>query len=168
MLTKSDASDNSFTDSGDVGVVVTGLGVVAPGACGVHEFRNLLREGRSAASIDQDLVSRSFGCHVSARGKLTQAALDQTFSDLEQRRLLNTGHRYSIAAGLEAFTDSGLQAAEDQPNTRWSIVFGVGLPGIDTLRDAIANIDAGRNKRPPLLLEAAITASAPGIWSIRA
>ena len=128
-------------------VVVTGLGVVAPGACGVDAFRSVLRAGNSVVELDEAMRSRGFGCHVSARAKVTPEALARTFSELEQRRGTSSGLRSAVVAGMDAFHDAGLEAKDAELYPTWSVVFGVGVPGIDTLKDSFDLIDSGQCKR---------------------
>jgi len=128
-------------------VVVTGLGVVAPGACGIDAFRAVLRAGKSVVEFDETMRSRGFGCHVSARAKLTPEALARTFTEVELRRGASMGLRSAVVAGMDAFRDSGLESKGAELYPTWSVVFGVGIPGIDTLKEAFDLIDTGQCKR---------------------
>lgn len=149
-------------------VVVTGLGVVAPGACGVEAFSALLREGRSVPNVDPELQARNFGCHVSARALITPEAVQANFSELEQRRITSVGLRSAVIAGMEAFRDSGLSPAEEDPHSRWSVVFGAGVPGIDVLPLAIEQVEAGQVKRLGSgLIEMQMPSSAAAVLAAR-
>jgi 3-oxoacyl-[acyl-carrier-protein] synthase-1 len=128
-------------------VVVTGLGVVAPGAPDITSFESLLREGRSAIEQDPELERLGFACHLSARCALPQASLDRYLDALDQRRLRNAALRFALVAALEAHESSGLQAPSDDTRARFGVIFGAGVPGIDVLRDGLRDIDDGRVKR---------------------
>lgn len=128
-------------------VVVTGVGVVAPGATGLAAFERLLKAGRSVVRYDSRLERLNFNCHVSGQCLLDTPTLSGVLSELEQRRLTSTGVRFALVAGHEALAMSGLTRALDVPDVRRSVVFGGAVPGIDMLRDAFALTDAGRVKK---------------------
>lgn len=128
-------------------VVVTGLGVVAPGAPGVVEFEQLLREGRSAIEHDAELARLHFGGQLSARCVLPQALLDEHLDALEQRRLKNAALRFALVAALSAYKDSGLEMPSDHTRSGYGVIFGAGVPGIDVLGEGLREIDRGRVKR---------------------
>ncbi len=128
-------------------VVVTGLGVVAPGACGLDAFRAVLRGGKGMPAFDEELGSRGFGCRVSGRARLSEEAMSRTFSEVEQRRVTSNGLRAAVVAGMEAFRDSGLGTGEDELYPNRSVVFGVGILGVDVLKTGFDLIDAGQSKR---------------------
>jgi 3-oxoacyl-(acyl-carrier-protein) synthase len=128
-------------------VVVTGLGVVAPGASDIPSFERLLRQGRSAIQHDPELERLGFGCHISARCTLSQEVLDRYLDALAQRRLRNAALRFALVAALQAYESSGLAEPTDKARARFGVIFGAGLPGIDVLRDGLRDIDDGRVKR---------------------
>ena len=128
-------------------VVITGLGVVAPGATGLHAFQSLLREGRSGVTGDSELAQLAFACQVSGRCVVTSEQLEVGLSALEGRRLRALGLRYGLVAGREALRNSKLPLGLAKPDPRRSVVFGAGVPGIDVLSDAFSCVDAGRCKR---------------------
>jgi 3-oxoacyl-(acyl-carrier-protein) synthase len=128
-------------------VVVTGVGVVAPGATGLAAFERLLKAGRSVVRHDARLERLNFNCHVSGQCLLEAKTLSGVLSELEQRRLTSTGVRFALVAGHEALVMSGLTRGLEVPDVRRSVVFGGAVPGIDMLRDAFALTDAGRVKK---------------------
>ncbi len=133
--------------SDDDKVVVTGVGVVAPGASDLSSFRVMLREGRSGITADAELAGLGFSCRVSGRSHLHSEQLEQELSPLERRRLTAAGMRFALVAGREAVRCSGLSVGLAQPDVRRSVVFGAGVPGIDVLSTAFQHVDAGRCKR---------------------
>lgn len=128
-------------------VVVTGLGVVAPGATGVAAFERVLTSGRSVVRYDPRLERLNFNCRVSGQCSLDAYTLAATLNDLEQRRWTSTGIRFAAVAGLEALSASGLMTSPDVPDVRRSVVFGSSAPSLDVLRDAFALTDAGKAKK---------------------
>jgi 3-oxoacyl-(acyl-carrier-protein) synthase len=131
----------------DQRVVVSGLGIVAPGATGVSAFRELLMSGTSAVQRDVRLAELGFNCRVSGQCQLSPQVLSRALSELEQRRIPSLGLRFARVAGHEALVSSGLKLDLAQPDPRRSVVFGGAIPGIDVMRDAFALTDAGRAKK---------------------
>lgn len=128
-------------------VVVTGIGVVAPGATGVAALRELLWSGRSAVQADPRLSELNFNCRVSGQCALSPVELKAALSELEQRRIQSRGLQFARVAGNEALVSSGLPLDLSKPDPRRSVVFGGAIPGIDVMRDAFALTDAGRSKK---------------------
>jgi 3-oxoacyl-(acyl-carrier-protein) synthase len=128
-------------------VVVTGVGVVAPGATGVPALEELLRSGRSSIRRDARLEQLNFNCHVSGQCALSSTDLARALSELEQRRLSSSGIRFALLAGQEALHSSGLRFDFGVPDPRRSVVFGGAIPSLDVMRDAFALTDAGKAKK---------------------
>lgn len=128
-------------------VVITGLGVVAPGAADLTSFETLLRRGRSPARYDAQLERVGFGSRISARAAWHEPHWRRYTCELEQKRLTSAGLRYGLLAGLSAWTDSGLRRAENEPVSRWGVVFGTSIPGMDILGHAIRRVDEGQVRR---------------------
>lgn len=138
---------NAVPSSARRRVVVTGLGVVAPGATDLTSFEALLRRGLSPVRYDAELERLGFGSCISARATWSEEQWRRHTSELEQRRLSSAGLRYGLLAGLEAWANCGLQFAEEHAQSRWGVVFGTSIPGIDVLGRAIRAVDAGRVRR---------------------
>lgn len=128
-------------------VVITGVGVVAPGASNVLAFDRLLRSGQSSVRHDPRMQRLNFNSHVSGQCSLDTNTLSAALSELEQRRLTSTGIRFALLAGQEALTASGVQCQLEMPDERRSVVFGGSVPSVDVLRDAFALTDAGKAKK---------------------
>lgn len=123
-------------------VVITGLGVVAPNGIGVDEFRNAIKAGKSGIRFDQQLADLNFSCQISGRPQLTQEIINQYFTELELRNFNASGILYGVVAGIQAWTNAGLQI-ENNPQPDWDsgTIFGSGTSGIDKFRESIYKID---------------------------
>lgn len=128
-------------------VVITGVGVVAPGATGLSAFERLLKSGRSVVGSDRRLERLNFNCRVSGQCTLSADALLATLSELDQRRWTSSGLRFASVAGHEALTMSRLPVPLEEPDVRRSVVFGASAPSLDVLRDMFALTDAGKAKK---------------------
>ncbi len=124
-------------------VVITGLGIVAPNGVGVKDFEEAIKSGKSGIEFIPELEELNFRCTVGGAPKITDELLAANFTELELKRLTAKGVIYGILAGLEAWSDAGLFQAETNAEPYWNYgtVFGAGISGINTLRDAIYKTD---------------------------
>jgi len=131
-------------------VAITGLGVVAPNAVGVPDFKQALRSGRSGLRFDTELAEKGFNCQVSGRPQVPTEMLQQRFDELTLRFMKSSGMLYGALSALEAWENAGfnLNARHDiEPLEGAGTVFGTGLAGVEPLRDAIYKLDHGEVRR---------------------
>ncbi len=121
-------------------VVVTGLGLVTPLACGVEESWAALLAGKSGASpitrfkVD-DLATR-IACQV-PRGDGADGSFnpDQWVDPKEQRRM-DDFIIYGLAAAKQAVLDSGWDAKSEEDKTRTGVLIGSGIGGLTGIEEA--------------------------------
>ena len=121
-------------------VVVTGLGLVTPLACGVEETWSRLLAGQSGASAitkfkTDDLPTR-IACQV-PRGDGSDGTFnpDQWVDSKEQRRM-DDFIIYGLAAAKQAVRDSGWVAQTDEDKYRTGVLIGSGIGGLDGIEQA--------------------------------
>ena len=121
-------------------VVITGLGLVTPLACGVEETWSRLLAGQSGASAitrfkTDDLPTR-IACQV-RRGDGSDGTFnpDQWVDPKEQRRM-DDFIIYGLAAAKQAVTDSGWQPQSDEDRYRTGVLIGSGIGGLDGIEQA--------------------------------
>ena len=121
-------------------VVVTGLGLVTPLACGVEETWARLLAGQSGASAitrfkTDDLPTR-IACQV-PRGDGTDGTFnpDQWVDAKEQRRM-DDFIIYGLAAAKQAVADSGWVPATEEERHRTGVMIGSGIGGLDGIEQA--------------------------------
>ena len=121
-------------------VVVTGLGLVTPLACGVEETWSRLLAGQSGASAitkfrTDDLATR-IACQV-PRGDGSDGTFnpDQWVDAKEQRRM-DDFIIYGLAAAKQAVSDSGWVAQSDEDKYRTGVLIGSGIGGLDGIEQA--------------------------------
>jgi minimal PKS ketosynthase (KS/KS alpha) len=93
--------------------VITGMGVVAPGAIGVKGFAELMAQGRSASRFITLFDATGFRCQVAAECDFDPAA--QGLSPQEIRRL-DRSAQMAIVAAREAKADAGLSTQLERPD----------------------------------------------------
>jgi 3-oxoacyl-[acyl-carrier-protein] synthase II len=121
-------------------VVVTGLGLVTPLACGVEETWSRLLAGQSGASaitkFKVDDLPTKIACQV-PRGDGSNGTFnpDQWVDAKEQRRM-DDFIIYGLAAAKQAVRDSGWEAKTDEDKYRTGVLIGSGIGGLDGIEQA--------------------------------
>jgi 3-oxoacyl-[acyl-carrier-protein] synthase II len=116
-------------------VVVTGLGLVTPLACGVEETWSRLLAGQSGANpitkFRVDDLPTKIACQV-PRGDGSDGTFnpDQWVDAKEQRRV-DDFIIYGLAAAKQAVKDSGWEARTDEDKYRTGVMIGSGIGGLD-------------------------------------
>ena len=129
-------------------VVITGLGICAPNGIGLLDFTEALWSGKSGLRHQPNLEKLGFGCQVAGEPLVKDNVIDRYFTPLERRGLNATGIVYGVMAGVDAWTDAGLEKnTTDTPFWDRGILFGTGILGVDKFREAIHLIDDGDVRR---------------------
>jgi 3-oxoacyl-[acyl-carrier-protein] synthase II len=121
-------------------VVVTGLGLVTPLACGVEETWARLIAGRSGASpitkFKTDDLATKIACQV-PRGDGSDGSFnpDQWVDAKEQRRM-DDFIIYGLAAAKQAVTDAGWHPATEEEKERTGVLIGSGIGGLTGIEEA--------------------------------
>jgi 3-oxoacyl-[acyl-carrier-protein] synthase II len=121
-------------------VVVTGLGLVTPLACGVEETWSRLLAGQSGASaitkFRTDDLPTKIACQV-PRGDGSDGTFnpDQWVDAKEQRRM-DDFIIYGLTAAKQAVRDSGWQAKSEEDQHRTGVLIGSGIGGLTGIEEA--------------------------------
>ena len=121
-------------------VVVTGLGLVTPLACGVEETWARLLAGQSGASaitkFKTDDLPTKIACQV-PRGDGSDGSFnpDQWVDAKEQRRM-DDFIIYGLAAAKQAVRDSGWEAKSQEQQYRTGVSIGSGIGGLTGIEEA--------------------------------
>jgi 3-oxoacyl-[acyl-carrier-protein] synthase II len=121
-------------------VVVTGLGLVTPLACGVEESWAALIAGKSGASpitrFKVDDLPTKIACQV-PRGDGTGGTFnpDQWVDAKEQRRM-DDFIVFGLAAAKQAVVDSGWVPQTEEERCRTGVLIGSGIGGLTGIEDA--------------------------------
>ena len=121
-------------------VVVTGLGLVTPLACGVEESWATLLAGKSGASaitkFRTDDLATKIACQV-PRGDGADGTFnpDQWVDPKEQRRM-DDFIQFGMAAAKQAVKDSGWEPKTEDERERTGVLIGSGMGGLPGIEDA--------------------------------
>ena len=145
-------------------VVVTGLGLLTPLGNDVATSWQNICQGKSGitpiTSIDVSEFTTRFG------GSLQEFDCDQYLEPKEARRM-DTFMHYGIAAGVQAFNDSGI-ADSGFDADRFGVAVGSGIGGIASIENTSFQIrDAGTRKVSPFFVPGSIINMISGNLSIR-
>lgn len=122
-------------------VVITGMGVRAPGGTGVKEFWELLADGRTATRRISFFDPSPFRSRVA--GEVDFDARAEGFSPREIRRM-DRATQFAVACTRDALADSGLTPGALPPH-RTAVVLGTAVASATSLENEyLVMSDAGR------------------------
>ncbi|MER5170248.1 MULTISPECIES: beta-ketoacyl-ACP synthase II [Thioclava] len=153
-------------------VVVTGLGMVSPLACGVEETWSRLLEGQSGAGpitrFDASDVVTKYACEI-PRGDGTNGTFnpDDWMAPKEARKV-DEFILYGMAAADQAVKDSGWAPATDEERERTGVMIGAGIGGLKAIADtAILIKERGPKRVSPFFIPSALINLVSGQVSIK-
>jgi 3-oxoacyl-[acyl-carrier-protein] synthase II len=153
-------------------VVVTGLGMVSPLACGVEETWKRLLAGESAAGpitrFDADHLATNYACEI-PRGDGSDGTFnpDDWMAPKEQRKV-DDFIVYGIAAATQAVEDSGWTPETDEDHYRTGVLIGSGIGGLDSIaKTAITLKEKGPRRVSPFFIPGALINLVSGQVSIK-
>ena len=152
-------------------VVVTGLGLVTPLACGVEETWARLLAGQSGASaitkFRTDDLATKIACQV-RKGDGTDGTFnaDQWVDPKEQRRM-DEFIVYGLAAAKQAVTDSGWEAKTEEDKERTGVLIGSGIGGLTGIEEGAVLIhEKGPRRLSPFFIPGRLINLVSGYVSI--
>ncbi len=121
-------------------VVVTGLGLVTPLACGVEESWSALLAGKSGASAitkfkTEDLATK-IACQVPRGDGAGGTFNPDQWVDAKEQRRMDDFIIYGLAAAKQAVRDSGWEPKSDEDRERTGVLIGSGIGGLTGIEDA--------------------------------
>jgi len=129
-------------------VVVTGLGVVAPGAKNTAQFLKVLQSGNSPIEQVLESEEKGLGCCVGGIAEFDREILGEYY-DYFGFEKASSFVQLACAAGLEAWKNAHLPIPEFKSNTvdyDTGIIIGAGLGAVDFVASRVAPaVDSGRN-----------------------
>lgn len=155
-------------------VVVTGLGLVTPLACGVEESWSRLLDGQSGAGPITRFdavasgVTTTYACEV-PRGDGSNGTFnpDDWLEPKEQRKI-DDFILFGIAAADMAVRDSGWMPEDEASRQRTGVMIGSGIGGLNSIADTAVMIkERGPRRVSPFFIPGALINLISGQVSIR-
>jgi 3-oxoacyl-[acyl-carrier-protein] synthase II len=146
-------------------VVITGIGALTPIGNTLDEYWNNLVNGVSGAApitrFDASKFKTQFACEVKNFDPLN-------FIDRKEARKLDLYSQFAMVAADEAIAHSGLNLEKINPD-RVGVILGVGIGGILTFQEEVANFTKGDGtpRFNPFFIPKMIADIAPGHISIK-
>ncbi len=144
-------------------VVITGLGVISPVGIGLQDnWDNILR-GTSGISGVTLFNPEGFPCTIAGEVKGFDPSV---FMPGKEARKMDRFIQFGIAAGSEAFQDSGLEVS-DANAERIGVYIGAGIGGVDTIEKTTATyLNKGPRRVSPFYVPMSIINMVSGNLSI--
>jgi len=155
-------------------VVVTGLGLVTPLACGVEESWSRLLDGQSGAGPIQRFdavesgLATTYACEV-PRGDGSNGTFDPDAWVLpKEQRKIGDFILFGIVAAEMAVTDAGWKPEAEEDLLRTGVLIGSGIGGLDSIaKTAILIKERGPRRVSPFFIPGALVNLISGQVSIR-
>ena len=153
-------------------VVVTGLGLVTPLACGVEDTWTRLLGGQSGAGrisrFDPDRVTTKYACEVpfgdGSGGTFNPDALMVP----KERRKVDDFILYGVAAAEQAVSDAGWKPINETDLVRTGVMIGSGIGGLNSIAETAVLIhEKGPRRVSPFFIPGALINLISGQVSIK-
>ncbi len=153
-------------------VVVTGLGLVTPLACGVEETWARLIAGRSGAGritrFDPVNVVTQYACEV-PRGDGSGGTFNpDDWMEPKEQRKVDDFILYGMAAAVQAVRDAGIAELPEAERLRTGVMIGSGIGGLSSIAETAVLIrERGPKRVSPFFIPGALINLVSGQVSIR-
>ncbi|MCA3151120.1 MAG: beta-ketoacyl-ACP synthase II, partial [Rhodocyclaceae bacterium] len=145
-------------------VVVTGLGVISPVGNSIPEAWDNLVAGRTGIADVTRFDTTGFSCRFA--GEVKGFDVEQ-YMPAKEARHMDTFIHYGMAAGIQAWVDSGIEVTE-QNAERIGVIVGSGIGGLPLIEQTHADLVAkGPRRISPFFVPASIINMISGHLSIR-
>ncbi len=153
-------------------VVVTGLGLVTPLACGVEETWSRLLAGESGAGpitrFDPSKVLTTYACQVPLGDGTDGTFNADDWMEPKERRKIDDFILYGFAAAIQAVTDSGWTPEAEEDRLRTGVMLGSGIGGLQSIEATTLLIaEKGPRRVSPFFIPGALINLISGQVSIR-
>lgn len=153
-------------------VVVTGLGMVTPLACGVEESWSRLLDGQSGAGpitrFDPERVTTKYACQV-PDGDGTDGTFNPDDWMLpKERRKVDDFILFGIAGATQAVEDSGWMPEDNEDRERTGVMIGSGIGGLQSIEQTTLLLaEKGPRRVSPFFIPGALINLISGQVSIK-
>ncbi|MBR3371237.1 MAG: beta-ketoacyl-ACP synthase II [Rhodobacteraceae bacterium] len=153
-------------------VVVTGLGMVTPLACGVEETWARLLDSQSGAGpitrFDASRLATTYACEV-PRGDGSGGTFNpDDWMEPKEARKVDEFILYGVAAAVQAVQDSGWMPEDEDSRCRTGVMIGSGIGGLSSIAETAVLIkERGPRRVSPFFIPGALINLVSGHVSIR-
>ena len=153
-------------------VVVTGLGMVSPLACGVEETWKRLISGENAATtitrFNADNFATNYACEIPFGDGSNGTFNPSDWMEPKERRKVDDFILYGMAAADMAVSDSGWAPKEEEDFYRTGVMIGSGVGGLSTIADTSLTLqERGPRRVSPFFIPSCLINLISGQVSIK-
>ncbi|MTD99690.1 beta-ketoacyl-ACP synthase II [Paracoccus sp. YIM 132242] len=153
-------------------VVVTGLGMVTPLACGVEATWERLLAGQSGAGritrFDPKDVVTKYACEIPMGDGQDGSFNPDDWMEPKDRRKVDDFILYGMAAAVQAVEDSGWVPQSEEDRERTGVMIGSGIGGLTSIAETAVLIkERGPKRVSPFFIPGALINLVSGQVSIR-
>ncbi|MDC1411405.1 beta-ketoacyl-ACP synthase II [Amylibacter sp.] len=153
-------------------VVVTGLGMVSPLACGVEETWKRLISGENAATtitrFNADNFATNYACEIPFGDGSNGTFNPSDWMEPKERRKVDDFILYGMAAADMAVADSGWIPKEEEDLYRTGVMIGSGVGGLSTIADTSLTLqERGPRRVSPFFIPSCLINLISGQVSIK-
>ncbi|MDB4245425.1 beta-ketoacyl-ACP synthase II [Amylibacter sp.] len=153
-------------------VVVTGLGMVSPLACGVEETWKRLISGENAANtitrFNADNFATNYACEIPFGDGSNGTFNPSDWMEPKERRKVDDFILYGMAAADMAVADSGWVPKEEEDFFRTGVMIGSGVGGLSTIADTSLTLqERGPRRVSPFFIPSCLINLISGQVSIK-
>ncbi|KAB7616089.1 beta-ketoacyl-ACP synthase II [Amylibacter sp. SFDW26] len=153
-------------------VVVTGLGMVSPLACGVDETWKRLTAGESAAGTisrwDADHLATNYACEIPFGDGSDGTFNPDDWMEPKERRKVDDFILYGMAAADQAVADAGWTPEDEESKLRTGVMIGSGIGGLRSIAETAVTLkERGPRRVSPFFIPGALINLVSGQVSIR-
>ena len=153
-------------------VVVTGLGLVTPLACGVEDTWTRLLGGQSGAGrisrFDPDRVTTKYACEVPFGDGSGATFNPDAWMEPKERRKVDDFILYGVAAAEQAVSDAGWKPINETDLVRTGVMIGSGIGGLNSIAETAVLIhEKGPRRVSPFFIPGALINLISGQVSIK-
>ncbi len=153
-------------------VVVTGLGMVTPLACGVEETWSRILDGQSGAGpitrFDASNVTTKYACEVPVGDGSDGTFNPDDWMAAKERRKVDDFILFGVSAAIMAVQDSGWMPEDTENLERTGVLVGSGIGGLNSIADtAILIKEKGPRRVSPFFIPGALINLISGQISIK-
>ena len=153
-------------------VVVTGLGMVSPLACGVEETWKRLISGENAANtitrFNADNFATNYACEIPFGDGSNGTFNPSDWMEPKERRKVDDFILYGMAAADMAVADSGWIPKAEEDFFRTGVMIGSGVGGLSTIADTSLTLqERGPRRVSPFFIPSCLINLISGQVSIK-
>jgi 3-oxoacyl-[acyl-carrier-protein] synthase II len=153
-------------------VVVTGLGMVTPLACGVEETWSRLLAGQSGAGpisrFDASHLATTYACEVPYGDGSDGTFNPDDWMEPKDRRKVDDFILYGMAAATQAVRDANWMPEDEDSRLRTGVMIGSGIGGLTSIAEtAVLLKERGPRRISPFFIPGSLINLASGQVSIR-